>query len=100
MKQDFDITSITLNRSEKDLILQLNQYQKSISLAAEEYNPSIVANYVYELAKSFNKFYGESPVMNETDENLKSFRYNMCSFTGDVIENAMELLGIKVPERM
>jgi arginyl-tRNA synthetase len=63
-------------------------------------SPAQIANYVYELAKEFNQFYQESPILKEDDEQIRSFRLELSRFIGEVIKSAMRLLGIEVPERM
>jgi len=59
-----------------------------------------VANYVFELAKEYNQFYHEYPMLKETDEHLRQFRLSLSNFTGNTIKSAMSLLGIEVPDRM
>jgi arginyl-tRNA synthetase len=63
-------------------------------------NPGLVANYVYDLAKEYNQFYQEIPVLKEENSSIVSFRLTLSAFTGDVIRKAMKLLGIEVPGRM
>jgi arginyl-tRNA synthetase len=63
-------------------------------------SPAQIANYVYELAKEFNQFYHESPILKEEDPQIISFRLALSKFIGNVIKSAMGLLGIEVPERM
>jgi arginyl-tRNA synthetase len=86
--------------TERELILALNKYPDTLSAAAKEYSPALVANYIYELAKLYNKFYHEEPVLKLEDENLKSFRLSLSLTTGSIIKKGMRLLGIDVPERM
>lgn len=85
---------------ERDLILALTQYPSIISEAADGYNPALIANYVYELAKIYNKFYHERSILQAEDEVLKVFRLQLSSATAKVIAGGMNLLGITVPERM
>ena len=68
--------------------------------AAEEHNPSLIAIYAYNLAKTFNSFYTEHSVTNAESEEKKQLRLKLCLFTANVIKSVMSLLGIKVPERM
>ncbi len=63
-------------------------------------SPAVIANYVYELAKEYNQFYHELPMLKEQDESLKVFRLSLSEFVANIIKSAMELLGIDVPERM
>ncbi|HTD98284.1 MAG TPA: arginine--tRNA ligase [Mucilaginibacter sp.] len=93
-----EITS--LDPEERDLILVLSQFPETITLAAEGYSPAIIANYVYEVAKSFNKFYHEKSILQAEDEVTKQFRLQLSAASAKVIKRAMGLLGIEVPERM
>ncbi|MEP7232589.1 MAG: arginine--tRNA ligase [Ginsengibacter sp.] len=85
---------------ERQLIIFLEKYSNVISQAAEEQNPSVVANYVFHLAKTFNSFYTEHSVANAESEEKKSLRLHISTITAMVIKSALQLLGIKVPERM
>ncbi len=85
---------------ERQLIIFLEKYSNVISQAAEEHNPSVVANYVFHLAKTFNSFYTEHSVANAENEEKKSLRLQISIMTAMVIKSALQLLGIKVPERM
>lgn len=90
----------TLAAEERDLILLLTQFPFTIKQAAEGYSPALIANYVYELAKSFNKFYHEVSILQAESEAAKQFRLQLSLVSGNVIRKAMKLLGIEVPERM
>jgi arginyl-tRNA synthetase len=90
----------TLEPVERDIIVLLNKFPEIIKTAAETYSPAIVANYVYELAKAYNKFYQDTPILKVDDENAKQFRLQLSSATAKAISKAMSLLGIEVPERM
>ncbi|MEO8112358.1 MAG: arginine--tRNA ligase [Ginsengibacter sp.] len=85
---------------ERELIIFLEKYLNVISQAAEELNPSVIANYVFHLAKTFNSFYTEHSVANAESEEKKTLRVHIAVMTATVIKSAMQLLGIKVPERM
>ena len=85
---------------EKQLTLLLERYPFHIEEAVKEMNPSIVANYVYGVAKTFNVFYNDHSVMNAESEEKKELRLQLCQLTAHVIRSAMGLLGIQVPERM
>lgn len=90
----------SLDLKEKQLILNLNQYSSVILEAAQKYEPSSLANYLYNLAKDYNHFYAELPILNADDENSRNFRLLLSSMVGSVIKKGMKLLGIDVPERM
>jgi arginyl-tRNA synthetase len=95
-----DVTIEKLAPEELGLILTLTQFPAIIQTAAEGYSPAIVANYVYDLAKTYNKFYQECPIIQVEDEAVKQFRLQLSVAAGKVINKAMKLLGIEVPERM
>ena len=85
---------------ERDLIVLLTQFPEVINSAANEYSPALIANYVYELAKNYNKFYHEKSILQAEDEILKQFRLQLSASSAKVISRGMNLLGIDVPERM
>ncbi len=85
---------------EKGLIILLEQYNAVIQQAAQEHNPSTIANYMFALAKTFNSFVTEHRVLNAESEEKKQVRLRICQMTGNVIASGMALLGIKVPEKM
>lgn len=93
-------SSISLNESEKELLLNLLAYSTTIETAAAEYNPGHLANYTYELVKSYNSFYQNNMVLKEEDEKQRNFRIAISYMTGKVIKTAMRNLGINVPQRM
>ena len=85
---------------EKELILTLEQYSQIIEAAATELNPSVIANYIFHLAKTFNSFYTEHSIANAESEEKKQLRLQIATMTANVIKSSMGLLGIRVPERM
>jgi arginyl-tRNA synthetase len=85
---------------ERQLIITLEKYSSIISDAAEEMNPSVIANYVFNLAKLYNSFYSEHSVANAENEEKKNLRLCISVMTANVIKSGMELLGIKVPDKM
>jgi arginyl-tRNA synthetase len=90
----------TLLALERQLIIFLEKYSNTISEAGNEMNPSIIANYVYNLAKLFNSFYTEHSVANAENEEKKRLRLALSIMTSGVIKSALQLLGIRVPQRM
>ncbi len=82
------------------LILTISGFPEVLNEAANTYNPSVVANYAYELAKEFNQYYHETHISKETDVALRNFRLQLSGQVAAVIQNAMQLLGIEVPEKM
>lgn len=85
---------------EKQLILMLEKYPSIIEQAGTEMNPSVIAGYVFSVAKLFNSFYTEHSVLNAETPTKKELRLQLSQMTVNVIRSAMALLGINVPERM
>ena len=90
----------SLLKLEKELIVLLEQYPTIIQQACDEHNPSVIAVYIFNLAKSFNTFYAEHSVIKAETEEKKQLRLQLSEMIAHVIDSAMSLLGIKVPERM
>lgn len=86
--------------SELDLIQLLDQFPNVIESSAKAFSPAQVANYIYEVAKGYNKFYHEESILKSEDQAEKEFRLKLSSSTAFIIERGMRLLGIAVPERM
>jgi arginyl-tRNA synthetase len=97
---NYNVEITELAGVERDLIILLAQFPEVINTAAAEYSPAVIANYVYELAKAYNKFYHEKSILQAEDEILKQFRLQLSASSAKVISKAMNLLGIDVPERM
>jgi arginyl-tRNA synthetase len=85
---------------EKSLLRLLEQYQDTVQQAGHEHNPSILANYIFNLAKTYNAFYAEHPVIRAESDEKRALRLQLCKQTAGTIKQAMGLLGIEVPERM
>lgn len=89
-----------LHPKEADLIISLYEFPTTLNQAATDYSPSIMANYLFELAREFNTFYHELSILKEEDLTKRRLRLNISRLTANVIKNGMALLGIEVPERM
>ena len=105
LKSDKDLLesfeSLTeLDIREKEVIKQLEIYPEVIVLAGKQYNPALIANYLYDLVKSYNTFYQNVSVLGSTDITQKAFRVALSEKVAEVIANASNLLGIDVPNRM
>jgi arginyl-tRNA synthetase len=90
----------TLAESETALIFLLSNFEKKISLAAEEFSPAVIAQYLFDLAKEYNRFYADLPIFHEKDQAIQAFRVALSALTAKTIKKGMSLLGIAVPERM
>ena len=92
--------SYDLAESEQELIYLLGNYKSKIQEAAAQFAPSVIAQYTYDLAKQFNKFYNELSILNEENEDSRNIRLNLAYLTGETIKASLALLGIVAPERM
>jgi len=92
---------ISLSETELEMIILLAKYPSEITSAAKTFSPASLANYIYEVAKMFNKFYHEiPPIVKEEDQQLKQHRLNLSWVTANILKSGMRILGIEVPERM
>ncbi len=89
-----------LHPKEKELIKQIQLFPETIQLAAANFSPALIANYVYDLVKEFNSFYQQVSILGEADEQKKALRVQLSRKVSEVIESGFKLLGIDVPERM
>lgn len=89
-----------LHDTEKDLIQAVSQYGEKLELSADKSSPAVMAQYVYDLAKGYNRFYTEVSIFNEEDAEKRKLRVALSAFVAETIKLSMELLGIEVPERM
>lgn len=90
----------SLNESESSLIFVLSEFEKRIKMAGDEYSPAIIAQYLFDLAKEYNRFYADVPIFLEEDSTILAFRVAISALTAETIKKGMSLLGIDVPNRM
>ena len=96
-----DLSSVTsLEASERDVLNLLSLYEIKIKEAAKEHSPAVIANYAFELAKEYNKFYQNIPIFSEADQAKLKFRIAFSGVVADTIRKSMALLGITVPDKM
>lgn len=95
-----DAVATELAVLEKSVITDLEQYPLILEQACNEHNPSVVANYLFNLAKTFNSFYVEHSIANAENDEKKQLRLRLAGMTANTIKSGMQLLGIRVPERM
>ena len=91
---------ISIMQKEKELIKLVYDFPAVIKEAADTYNPSCIANYVYELSKEYNQFYHDIPILKEENKGLLNFRLILSAKVSETIQSSMKLLGIEVPEKM
>jgi arginyl-tRNA synthetase len=85
---------------EKTLTITLEKFPATLGQACQEMSPSLVASYAFELAKTFNSFYAEHKVSGAETPEKKILRLQLCQMTATVLRTALNILGIRVPERM
>ena len=95
-----EIQSTELNAKEVRLVKILNSFPAKIAEAGLAHSPALVANYAYELAKDFNQYYHDTPILREEDASKLQLRLNLISMIARVLVKAMDVLGIRLPERM
>ena len=98
--QKTNVSEYELNASEKELVMNLSNFKEVVSKAAETLSPALVANYVYDVVKSYNSFYQNNPILNQENENAKNFRLELSELTGKTIKKGLALLGIGTVNRM
>ena len=91
---------IELSEKEEGLIQMVADFAAVVKQAGEDYSPSIIANYTYDLVKEYNKFYHDFSILREENEAVKVFRLALSENVAKVVRLGMGLLGIEVPDRM
>ena len=91
---------VELSPKEVRIVKILNNFPNKIAEAGEAHSPAIVANYAYELAKEFNQYYHDTPILREENKAVLAFRLRLIELIARVLTKAMDILGIKLPERM
>ncbi|MDG1260968.1 MAG: arginine--tRNA ligase [Flavobacteriales bacterium] len=91
---------VSLTDGERMLLHKLYDFPATLSAAAAQYDPSQIANYVYDLVKLYSSFYQGTPILKEENDAIRGMRLELTKQTGNVIKTGMELLGIHMPERM
>jgi len=93
-------TVTELHSADSELIQELARYPSVVAEAAKNLSPAVVAQYAYDLARNYNRFYAKVPIFAETDLAKRNLRLALSARTGEQIKAAFGLLGIQVPERM
>ena len=91
---------IELSEKEEGLIQMVADFAAVVKQAGEDYSPSIIANYTYDLVKEYNQFYHDYSILREENEAVKIFRIALSANVAKVVRLGMSLLGIEVPSRM
>ncbi len=95
-----DYSHVEPNDKEVALVQKLADFPGIVAQAGRDFSPALIANYVYDLVKTYNQFYHDYTILGETDAAVRSLRLALSQATAQVIATGMGLLGIKVPERM
>ena len=95
-----EIAGAELSPKEVRLVKLLNGYPQKVSEAAAALSPALIANYAYDLAKEFNQYYHDTPILREEDPGLLKMRLVLISTLASVLEKATDILGFSLPDRM
>ena len=85
---------------ERTLILTILECSTTLEESAQKYDPSLWAQYLYELAKQYNRWYETHPIFNQSDLKIRAWRLQICAYVGKYLKDGLNILGIEVPERM
>ena len=101
VNKDVDINmDYTLNEKEKEVIKIIHEYPSVIDNSYKELSPALLANYLYDLVKSYNSLYQNHHILNSESKDSTSIRLTISSKTADIIESCCDLLGIELPNKM
>jgi arginyl-tRNA synthetase len=92
--------SLSLQSAEREVIIQLYKFPQALQEAADAYSPAIIAQYAFELAKIYNRMYGEVPILHEKEQALRALRLSLSATVARTIQQSMQLLGIEAPVQM
>ncbi len=92
--------SLEFSAKEVRLVKLLNNYPQKIAEGAAALSPAVIANYAYELAKEFNQYYHDTPILKEADKTVLAARLVLIGTVASALRKAMALLGLELPERM
>lgn len=94
------LPKVELSAKEIRLIKLLNTFPARVAEGAQAYSPAVIANYAYDLAKEFNQYYHDTPILKEENEDVLKMRLVLIDTLSAVLRKAMGILGIELPERM
>ena len=93
-------SDVVLTEIEMEGVKLVSEYNEKIAEAGNEYSPAVLAQYIYDVAKEYNRFYAELPIFKEEDEATIKFRVVYSKLVAQVIKKGMNILGIDVPDQM
>jgi arginyl-tRNA synthetase len=91
---------LSINDLEKEIIRLIYEFPSVVEESGKQYNPSLIANYVYELTKTYNRFYHDYTILKEENGDIRNLRLVLSQQVATIIKRGMYLLGIEVPNRM
>ncbi|RRD80827.1 arginine--tRNA ligase [Alloprevotella sp. OH1205_COT-284] len=92
--------NVEISTKEEEIIQHIADFSDVVRAAGQDYSPSAIANYCYELVKEYNQFYHEFQILRETDTDKRNFRLVLSQNVAKIVRIGMEMLGIEMPERM
>ncbi len=92
--------ALPLQSKERDVLKLLHELPATVVAAADNHSPAMIANYAYDLAKAFNSFYQDTPILRDVTADAMLLRVQLCQAVATALKNTMNILGIEVPERM
>jgi len=93
-------SELIINDKERNLIKMIGNFPEVVHQAALGFSPALMASYVYDLAKEYNQFYHDNPILKEENKALAAFRLDLSRSTAAIIRNALKMLGIQAPNQM
>ena len=99
-KIERDFSDYSLFEDEKELIILMSNYPNVVRESADNYDPSLIANYAYNLAKAFHRFYNERSILKAESVSAKAFRKELITEVAKILSKSMGLLGVEMPQRM
>ena len=98
--EDFNSEKFEMSQKELEVVKMISSFPDIIRFAAKDLSPALLSNYLFNLVKSYNSFYQDSPIIREENSDLRNFRLQLSIMTSKVLERGMSILGIEMPERM
>lgn len=95
-----ELSNTNMEEAERELLKQILRFPEKVEEAGRSMSPAVMANYTYDLVRSYNHLYNELPVLRESDQAKRDLRIRLSQFTANVLRTSCSLLGIKVPNRM
>jgi arginyl-tRNA synthetase len=92
--------SVSLNNKEKNLLKLIHEFPSVLKDAGNAFNPSLIANFIYDMVKEYNQFYHDYSILKEENPEIRDMRLVMSHVTAGIVKRGMEMLGIEMPERM